>query len=231
MVEFHESWYENLFENSNEKSLLAQKIADLRKGQNNESFLEIGMGTSPFFAKNLSELFKEYWIVERRPWNGFLPKNVHYLQADFENLILKKKFDAILLSHVIYYFSNLNEVLKKVLDLLQEEGYAYFVVNGKDSDYGPLKKAFSEITNCPLTFTYDLLKNSIIKDYHVMEHTLSTDLFFDSYDNLYEYLRLFFDLFPKEFQDNKSEIISWLKKNIKNGKFSMNQKIFVVSRR
>jgi SAM-dependent methyltransferase len=212
MVEFNSNWYDALFNNSNEKKLISLKISELHKNQNHNSFLEIGMGTAPFFAKNLSELFHEYWIVEKHSFLAPLPVNVKYIQDDFENINLEKKFDGILLSHVVYYFSNLDETINKTMALLEDGGVVYFVVNGKDADYGPLKKAFSEITKKPLISTYDILKDSALKNFHLTEHTLPAKIFFNSYEDLYESMRLFFDIYPKEFEENKSEIISWLKK-------------------
>ncbi len=230
MVKFYENWYKDLLYNSNEKELLAQKILELHKTQRHASFLEVGMGTSPFFANKLGGFFDEYWIVEKKKSNIFFPDNVRFVHSDFEDFSCKRKFDGILLSHVIYYFSNLNKSIKRSIDLLHENGCAYFVVNGNDSDYGKIKKFFSEITKRPLIFTYDLLKNAIIKNYHVVEIPLPTKVFFDTYEDLFERLRLFFDLFPEEFEENKSSIISWLKKNVAVGEFCMNQKIFIVKR-
>jgi SAM-dependent methyltransferase len=229
MVEFNEEWYKNLFNNSNEKELISSKIAELHSIKNHKKFLEIGMGSAPFFANKLCGYFEEYWIIERQKWNGLLPNNVKFVQSDFENHIFENKFDGILLSHVIYYFLNLEKAIHKTLAMLEENGCVYFVVNGKDGNYGPLKHAFTEITNTPLVFTYDLLKNLLVNKFDFEEHSLPTKVFFDSYEKLYESMKLFFDLFPTEFENYKSEIISWLRKNIKKSEFRMNQKIFIIS--
>jgi SAM-dependent methyltransferase len=229
MVEFIEDWYDNLLNNSDEKEVLIRKILDLQNNSFKDAFLEIGMGTSACFSEKLRPFFKEYWIVDNRPCNASLPENVKYIHEDFENVKLQRTFDVILLSHVIYYFKNLDFVIEKTINLLKKDGSAYFVVNGKDADYGLVKNAFSEFIDIPYSFTYDRLKEALYKhqkEYQITEHSVPSHVFFKSHAELYELLKLFFDVFPEEFQKNKERIISWLKKNIKGNKFKMNQKIF-----
>lgn len=230
MVDFHKDWYNNLVANSNEKHLLVEKIADLLKGNNHENCLEIGLGTSAYFAERLSEFFKEYWIIEKNKFNQLLPYNVKLIRDDFEEFIPTQKFDVILASHVIYYFKDLPKSIRKIVDSLKDNGRVYFVVNGKESDYGPIKNAFATFIKKPYNFTYDILKSEL-KNYQVKEYTAQANVFFSSYDDLYETLRLSFDLYPKEYEENKQNIIEWLKVNVKGDKFFIDQKIIEVSKK
>lgn len=228
MVEFQEDWYNNLIAHSNEKGLLVQKIATLLQNKHHESCLEIGIGTSAHFADNLSKLFEEYWIVEKNKSKITLPENVRLIQSDIETIGIDKRFDVVFASHVVYYFNNLPKTIDKIVNLLSENGRVYFVVNGKGADYGLIKNAFANFISTPYTFTYDNLKNAL-SDYKLVEYTIHTSLSYTSYEDLYEAMRLSFDLYPKEYEENKENIVNWLKGNIKGGKFFIDQKIIEVS--
>lgn len=230
MVDFHKDWYNNLITHSNEKHLLVEKISDLLKGKTHESCLEIGLGTSAYFAERLNEFFKEYWIVEKNKFDQPLPSNVKLVRDDFEEFTPTQKFDVILASHVVYYFKDLPKSIRKIVDSLKENGRAYFVVNGKESDYGPIKDAFATFIKKPYHFTYDILKSEL-KNYQVKEYTAQASVSFNSYEDLYETLRLSFDLYPKEYEENKQKVIGWLKANVRGDKFFIDQKIIEVSKK
>ncbi|QQR82831.1 methyltransferase domain-containing protein [Candidatus Campbellbacteria bacterium] len=229
MVDFYKDWYNNLIAHSNEKDLLVQKISDLLKGKTHESCLEIGLGTSAYFASHLGSYFEDYQIVEKEEFNDPLPSNVHIVHGDFETTEFDKQFDVILASHVVYYFRDLPGAVEKIASLLKKGGRAYFVVNGRESDYGPIKDAFAEFINKPYTFTYDILKNSL-SSYSVREYTTQASLSFSSYEDLYETLRLSFDLYPKEYEENRNNVIGWLKESVKGDKFFIDQKIIEVAK-
>lgn len=227
MVDFHKDWYNNLISHSNEKGLLVQKISDLLQGKTHENCLEIGLGTSAYFSEKLAPYFKEYDIVEKELFSGSLPENVKLIQGDFESTEFDKKFDVIIASHVVYYFKDLPRTISKIIDLLKDGGRVYFVVNGKESDYGPIKYAFADFIEKPYTFTYDILRNEL-DGFRVREYTTQASLSFNSHDDLYEALRLSFDLFPKEYEENKERVVSWLRDNVKGDKFFIDQKIIEV---
>ena len=73
MVEFNPNWYKKFIEKSNEKNLLVNKVLELLEGKPKNSCLEIGLGISPYFAKELSKLFNRYVIIEREVFNGEIP--------------------------------------------------------------------------------------------------------------------------------------------------------------
>lgn len=161
MVDFYKDWYDNLIAHSNEKGLLVDKISDLLKGKTHNNCLEIGLGTSAYFSERLVSYFTEYTIIEKEDFNGVLPEGVQLIKSDIENYDFVSTFDVILASHVVYYFKDLSATCEKIYNLLSNGGRAYFVVNGKESDYGPIKNAFAEMIQEPYTFTYDHLKNSL----------------------------------------------------------------------
>lgn len=229
MVEFNKDWYNNLIAHSNEKGLLVQKISDLLQGKTHDSCLEIGLGTSAYFSQKLAPYFRRYMIIEKEPFMDSLLENVKLIQEDFEEAEFNEKFDVIIASHVVYYFRDLSRTVEKILSLLKDGGRVYFVVNGKESDYGPIKNAFGEFIHQPYDFTYDILKNEL-NNYRSREYTTQASISFASYEDLYEALRLSFDLFPKEYQENKERVIQWLQNNVKGDRFFIDQKIIEVSK-
>ncbi|MDO8604455.1 MAG: methyltransferase domain-containing protein [bacterium] len=227
MVDFYKEWYDKLIAHSNEKGLLVEKISDLLKGKTHESCLEIGLGTSAYFSERLGGFFDDYLIVEKNEFNEPLKTNVKIVQDDFEEHIFNEQFDVIIASHVVYYFKDLPQTIKKIISLLKDGGRAYFVVNGKESDYGPIKDAFASFIGKPYTFTYDVLKANL-KEHRTKEYTTQASLSFQSHEDLYETLRLSFDLYPNEYEEQKDKVINWLKANIRGEKFFIDQKIIEV---
>ena len=228
MVEFKLNWYQKFIESTNEKDLLVKKVSDLLEGKPKNSCLEIGLGISPYFAENLSKMFKRYLIVERRMFKEKLPKGVELIQGDWEQVELKKKFDVIIASHVIYYFKDKKKAVNKMLNSLNKGGRIYFVVNGKSSDYGPSKFAFAKMINSEYEFTYDnLLK--LLEGKKIREYTFPSIIKFNSYEELFEILRLSFDMYPEKYEKLKDKIISYFKENLKGNQFIIDQKIIEVT--
>jgi SAM-dependent methyltransferase len=150
----------------------------------------------------------------------------HSVRGNFSG---EEKFDVIIASHVVYYFENLELSIKKMISLLNTHGRLYFVVNGKLSDYGLIKNAFSGFIKKPYVFTYDILKKEL-ESYNVKEYTLKSSLNFSSHNDLYDTLKLSFDLYPIEYKEQKTNIIKWIKDNIKGNSFFIDQIIFEVTK-
>ena len=220
-LKFVPDWYEQLIENGNEKVELAHFIKDHLLENDTRKLLEIGMGTQPIFSKILADHVDKYTIIEKESsLNVRLPSGVTMVQQDFEEVFIESTFDLIILSHVIYYFSDFGKAVKKAMNLLSQNGKAVFVVNGIENDYGRLKQAFANISGTKFVFTYERLQKALQEqELEFEEYTIQTSIRFDSYQTLYERLRLFFDLFPKEYSQNKHEVINWLKINIEASEF------------
>ena len=77
-------------------------------------------------------------------------------------------------------------------------------------------------------FTYDNLLESL-KGKKIREYTLPSIIKFDSYGEIFEILRLTFDMYPKEYEKSKDKIINYLRENIKGNKFIIDQKIIEVT--
>ena len=226
---FKAEWYNNFIAHSSEKGLLIDAIKKLLSNASYNDCLEIGLGTSTAFADALSPTFKQYFIVEREEYTGTLPKNVTFIRGDFETTPFTEAFDVILASHVVYYFNDLSGAITKMMSLLTDTGRIYFVVNGRDTDYGRLKLAFGEMINVPYVFTYDLLHDAL-KQYTVHEHTVRASLSFDSFEDLHGAMQLSFDQYPEEYEKHKDAILGWFADNIDGNEFFLDQKIIEVSK-
>ncbi|MCH7568567.1 MAG: methyltransferase domain-containing protein [Nanoarchaeota archaeon] len=229
MVKFNVKWYKKFIESTNEKDLLVSKISDLLEGKPQNSCLEIGLGISPYFAQKLSKNFKKYIIVEKRIIKDKLPEGVEMINDDWENIKLDNKFDVIIASHVIYYFNNKKAALEKMFNTLNEGGRIIFVINGKTSDYGPLKFAFGDMIRKKYIFTYDKLLK-LLKGRKFREYTLPSTIKFSSFEDLFETLKLSFNSCPEEYEKLKGRIIKYLKENIKGQSFIIDQKLIEVKK-
>ncbi|MEK6850166.1 MAG: methyltransferase domain-containing protein [Nanoarchaeota archaeon] len=229
MVDFNVNWYERLLSKTNEKEILVSKLRSLLEGKTHETCLEIGLGTSPYFAKNLSKFFKKYVIVEKRKIEVSIPKKVVLINEDWEDCVLTEKFDVIIASHVIYYFKDKKKAFDKIFNSLNDGGRVYFGVNGKESDYGPLKIAFSELIGEEYSFTYDELI-SLLKGKKYKEYTVPSSINFNSHEDLYETLRIIFDHYPNQYQKLKDKMIDYYSKHLKGNTFIVDQKIIEVAK-
>ena len=157
MVEFNAQWYRRLVSKADEKAVLVSKIADIIGNGPYDACLEIGLGISPYFASVLSNKFRNYTILENRLVEVEMPPNVSLINANWELADIKMIPNVIIASHVLYYFDNKQAAVDKMFDSLADNGRVFFVVNGKDADYGPIKAAFSNELGIEYHFTYDEL--------------------------------------------------------------------------
>ena len=117
-VTFNEEWYNNLISKSDEKHQLLDKFKEII-GKKYSSCLEIGLGTTSHFSDSLSKSFDKYVIIEKEDVRINLPKGVKLINADWEKVKLKQKFDVIIASHVVYYFDNKENAIQKIEPMLK----------------------------------------------------------------------------------------------------------------
>jgi len=230
MVQFNPALFDSFIEKSNEKEVLVKGIKNLI-GEKKESCLEIGPGDFAFFYNSLSSLFSRYVVVEKESFSSFFPDNVFFIKSDWEDVELSEKFDVIIASHVFYYFNDKRGSLKKIISHLKEGGKAFIVVNGTGSDYGSFKKMFSNVSGKEYASTYEEVKK-VLQGLGVdfSEHSLHSELYFSSYEELFNLLKLFFESCPFEYEKAKKEILAFFKENLTNGKFEFEQKIFEIKK-
>ena len=226
-VEFVESWYERLVSRTNEKEILPEAVLSHLSEQRYGSCLEIGLGTAPIFAQRLVDRFDTYRIIEKRPLKITLPKNASFIESDWESYEGLERYDVIIASHVIYYFREKNQAIQKMFERLKPGGRIFIVVNGKDSDYGSLKEAFSRLIGQPYRFTYDEVKDILRKESY-SEHSVSSAVGFQSAEDLFETLRLSFDQYPEEYEVHKPELLAYFRDHLVADRLMINQVIFEV---
>lgn len=228
-VTFNPAWYDQFVRSTDEKNLLVGKIAELLSGKPHGSCLEIGLGTSPYFAREIAGSFSRYVIVEPRATGEALPEGVVLINDSWENASFKETFDAIIASHVIYYFDDKKTAIEKMFRALSPGGTMTFVVNGAAADYGPLKLYFAEQIGSPYHFTYDELRRHLTgRD--IKEYTVPSTIRFSSPEELFETLRLSFDNYPTEYEGLKSQLLEYFSKNVPGGTFTIDQKIIQVTK-
>ena len=114
-----------------------------------------------------------------------------------------------------------------MFDFLSDDGIIVFVVNGKTADYGPLKIAFADFIGEKYKFTYDELLN-LLEGHKYKEYTVPSMIDYNDYDDLFNTLKISFDLYPKEYVKLKDEIVSYLERNVLGEHFMIDQKIILV---
>jgi methylase of polypeptide subunit release factors len=227
-VIFNSEWYNNFVSRSNEKEKIISETIGLLGDCSNLSCLEIGMGTNPFFANSLAKNFEEYTILEKenKP-RGSLGHNIRLINSDWETFESDEKFDIIIASHVIYYFKDKKKAIDKMLSYLKSNGRLILVVNGKEFDYGLTKDKFAKIIKRDYVFTYDKLIEILYKKEY-REISFSTEIKFNSLDELHKILKLSFDNYPDEYLSYKQDLVAFWKDSLMNSRFKIQQRLIIV---
>ena len=76
-------------------------------------------------------------------------------------------------------------------------------------------------------FTYEIIIK-LLNGMKIREYTVPSEVQFESYDDLFEILRLSFDMYPEEYDRLKNNVIEYFKENVKGNKFIIDQKIIEV---
>ena len=224
VVKFNPEWYAKFLGHTNEKNVLVSEISDLLVGKPHDSCIEVGLGLSPYFAEVLSPHFDRYEIVEKRQVETPVPDGVTLVNADWESYRPSEKADVVIASHVVYYFRDKERAVNKMFDTLNDNGRVFFVVNGKQADYGPIKLAFADALGKSYSFTYDEVRG-LLTGKKLREYTIPSELRFDSHEDLFETLRIVFDNYPEEYERHRSSMLDYIRRNIRGGKFRIEQKI------
>ncbi len=145
-LKFVPDWYEQLIENGNEKIKLAHFMKEHWVKNGVKTLLEIGMGTQPIFSKILAEHVDKYMIIEKEPSpNIRLPSNVTMIQKDFEEVIVGATFDLIILSHVIYYFSDLGDMIRSLAGSIDENDTEFSTMHIREDLYDALADGYASV--------------------------------------------------------------------------------------
>jgi 2-polyprenyl-3-methyl-5-hydroxy-6-metoxy-1,4-benzoquinol methylase len=106
--------------------------------------LEIGCGTGYLIAaiaeKN-SDV--EHTAIDMNDYREFKPKNVKFLNKDFENLKVDERFDTVVMIHVLEHLKNPAGMIEKINSLLNKGGQMILMV--------PNRKGFmnqAKLTSC-----------------------------------------------------------------------------------
>lgn len=149
-------------------SKLVEKILE-HCGTNFHKVFEFGVGTG-FLSKNiLSEIkFEEYYANDIIEESEFCIKNIindaKFLPGDIEKIELNEKFDLILSNAVMQWILDTDELLLKIKNNLEEEGYFAFTTFGEQNF-----KEIRETTGVSLKYLKtETLKEKCLQDFEII---------------------------------------------------------------
>ncbi len=141
-------------------------------------WFDVGIGDGVFLKKIISALESKGFIVEvsgtdidiesvRKAINLFPGGKI--FNEDFLKLNLKEKYDVFSFNQSIYYFKDVQKVIKKAFKNLAEGGLIYFVSWSQKDDLYKLNKYFFEknygFLNDKALLSSEFLKNFVLKNF------------------------------------------------------------------
>ncbi len=129
-------------------------------GNSFDKVFEFGAGTG-FLSKNILQKikFKEYYANDIIEESEFCIKNiinnVNFLAGDIEKIELNKKFNLIVANAVMQWITNTDELLLKIHNNLEDDGYFAFTSFGEQNF-----KEIKETTGVSLSY----LKSETLKE-------------------------------------------------------------------
>lgn len=225
-LKFDKERYNQLVLESNEKEIILKNLIPLLVGESG-SCLDVGAGNF-YFARKLKDGFERYVALDREIYEK-VPAGVELIEGDWEEVELNEKFDVILAIHVVGYFKDLNKGIKKLIESLKPKGKLFIVQLDTGGDYGSYLEFYKSLADKRWEPTFVRLK-AVLSGRKYKEYRFPVSYYFDSYEELYNMLKLIFNRFPEDYLKNKTALISYLQENIKGEVFIVEQKIIEVMR-
>ncbi|MBU2540258.1 methyltransferase domain-containing protein [Patescibacteria group bacterium] len=222
--------FEDFIRNTNEKENVESKILELIINKK-PRILQIGSGLGGFI-QNLNRISGRLTLLEKnRGYTKLYPKSnkIEIINKGFEETNLKEKFDYIIVSHVMYYFANYEEIIDKMLSSLDKNGKIIFVVNSPIGDYKLVKDFFFKLRGKKYIYTYDkLTKLFKQKRLKVNEYKVDCEVSARDADTLYKNIRFWFEMDLRGYFENEQKIEAYLKNKIRGNKLNFQNSILVV---
>jgi len=209
--------FENFVNHSDEKEKVESKILDILSIKKPSNLLNIGSGFDNLSkSKNFPDSIGKITLVEKNTSyvQSYTETKTEVIHADFEFWNSEEKYDAILASHVLYYFKDKKLAIEKVLSHLNEGGVALFVVHEPSKDYKKIKDFVFGFYGKKYTFTYDKLVSAVNEiGCKFDESKVDCSITAKSSEELYKALRLWFEMDLNSYYEHEKEIIPLLQEN------------------
>jgi len=195
---------------TDEKHVLMRFIKDNIKPQRGMSFLDIGGGDGTL-ALFVAKETKRAVVIE--PNKQFFEKlkrfeNIKAINAKWEKVNLKDKFDFILAAYVVTYFPSEKRrgLLKKMYDYLQPGGKLLILsVDSEKGSWREIHTYFYNLIGHKHQSSDEKLKK-LLKPYEVRSKVIKTHVSAKNEAEMLEMLVFDFKKYPKEFKRYKKDL-------------------------
>jgi|GEM_PF-2422832 len=222
--------FENFISHSDEKEKVEAKILDILNENNPKNLLNIGSGFDNLSkSKNFPNSINKITLVEKNTSyvQSYTETKTDVVHADFEFWQGEEKYEAILASHVLYYFNDKKRAVEKVFSHLKDGGIALFVVHEPVKDYKKIKDFVFGFYGKKYSFTYDKLTKAVNDlGYKFDEIKIDCSITAKSKEDLYKALRLWFEMDLNSYYEHEKEIMTLFPEN----KVEYTNTIFVIKK-
>ncbi|OGH86445.1 MAG: hypothetical protein A2493_00035 [Candidatus Magasanikbacteria bacterium RIFOXYC12_FULL_33_11] len=233
------SSFQNYLKWCDEKQVVLSKLREV-VGINKNSLLDIGAGDGTF-AYGLEDLFEFITLIEpsintiETLKNKCVSEKYTIIHDKFENVVLDKKFDVILVSHAIRFLQNPENKVEEIKKLLNSDGVLIVVTNAFDEDYYKFYKTFEkEIIKDPKDKFYFDYKKILEENYSkLFIETAKAELIIPSVEDAVNMLDFFYDVSISDIpQKTIDEVRNYFIKNYDSEKvvFKYPQNIYIAKK-
>ncbi len=181
-----------LYSKTNEKKIAKKKLKEIFKNKKFRHLLDIGSGPGELL-KSISNQAKQISIIEIIPeYEKTLKKQfpkANIIIDSIDHVELKKKYDFILMSHVLYYFPEKEWTLlcRKLFNALIQDGYLVIIMANDSSDWWMTVKHYWDKLRKYIRFDYIPIlkfKNQLSFLGKVTSYNFSATIHFKNKENL-----------------------------------------------
>jgi|GEM_PF-1881824 len=207
-------------------------IVETFNPKKNWNFLDVGCGTEEITIP-IAKLVNETVVVEpsqkmlKELKNHTKELKIKIIQENIEDIDLEKKFDFILVSHVLYFIEDWEKLFQKLISYLNKGGYLVIILHAKSGTfYDFLSKFEKKITGKPQVSTYlDARKIFEKMGLKTKSKIINSKTIIPSVEEAVILCEFFFETaLDKISKEVKKELLDYFKSHCKNGKVILDER-------
>lgn len=219
--------FEKFKEKTKEENLIVENIKKLIDIKTNDTILDIG-SSSGEISSSLQSNIEKITLVDIDETN--IPKNFNFIKGEWEKLDIKEKFDIVLASHVwghFFYTKTQRIAFEKAFNSVKRGGKLVLCYNSNDDI---VRDIIIFLRTKKLEAQFDYFDESFLEGLDYVEKKFEVYLDCSDFDELTDYMQVFFVMSDSDFNKTRNLFKSKLKDLLSSPNLIFSQKIVVIKK-